>query len=346
MLTVKREGVLLHKTALGFEDDGVLNPAIMQQGEYVHVFYRAVQAGNHSTIGYCKLLGPLTVIERHTVPLLVPTFDYEIKGIEDPRIVCIDKLYYLTYTAYDGWSARGALAVSKDLNIFEKKGMIVPQMSNNRFKQLISSNDAMNLRYLRFAAFENANVGVDSSEELLWDKNIVLFPRKINGRFAFFHRIRPDIQLVTVRKFEELTPDFWTDYLRHLSDHVVLKPLYNHEISYIGGGCPPIECKEGWVVIYHGVRNSPNGFVYSACGALLDLSDPRIEISRLPYPLFSPECDYEMEGAVNNVCFPTGTALFGDLLYIYYGAADERIACASVSFTALITELLLHSNPK
>ncbi len=346
MITVKREGVLLYKTSLGFEDEGVLNPAIVQQGEHVHLFYRAVRTGNHSTIGYCKLLGPLTVVERHNEPLLVPTADYEAKGIEDPRIVYIDGHYYLTYTAYDGWSARGALAVSTDLRTFEKKGMIVPRIRNDHFKELIKSNAAMSKRYLQFTQFETAYTGAANSETFLWDKNVVMFPRKINGCFAFLHRIRPDIQLVTVREFEELTPDFWTGYLGHLSEHVVLQSRYDHEISYIGAGCPPIECKEGWIVIYHGVHNSPNGFVYSACGALLDLNDPRIEISRLPYPLFSPERDYEKEGAVNNVCFPTGTALFGDQLYIYYGAADEQIACASVNFTALISELLFHSNPK
>lgn len=346
MITVKREGVLLQKTTLDFENAGVLNPAIMQEGDHVHMFYRAVQKGNNSTVGYCKLLGPLTVIERHTEPLLKPTFDYESKGMEDPRIVLIEGLYYLTYTAFDGWSARGALAVSEDLKTFEKKGMVVPQVNFQRFKHLVKSNAGMNLKYLRFRPFENKNAEVDHSESFIWDKNIVLFPRKINGCFAFFHRIRPDIQLVTISDFDDLTPDFWIDYLRHLPDHIVLQSLYNHEMSYIGSGCPPIECKEGWILIYHGVRDSPNGYIYSACVALVDLSDPRIELSRLPYPLFTPECDYELEGYVNNVCFPTGTSLFGDTLYIYYGAADEKIACASVSLTALITELLLHSNPK
>jgi predicted GH43/DUF377 family glycosyl hydrolase len=346
MITVKREGVLLHKTELDFEDEGVLNPAIMQLGDYVHLFYRAVRVGNHSTIGYCKLQGPLTIVERHTKPLLIPTSDYELQGMEDPRIVCIDNLYYLTYTAFDGWSARGALAISKDLKTFEKKGMIVPQVSYHQFKHLVKSNADMNLKYLRFRPFEDVNAEIDHSESFIWDKNIVLFPRKINGCFAFFHRIRPDIQLVMIRDFDELTPEFWMDYLGDLPNHIVLQSLYNHEMSYIGGGCPPVECKEGWIVIYHGVRDSPNGYIYSACVALVDLSDPRIELARLPYPLFSPECEYEMEGAVNNVCFPTGTALFGDILYIYYGAADEQIACASVSISALITELLLHSNPK
>jgi predicted GH43/DUF377 family glycosyl hydrolase len=72
------------------------------------------------------------------------------------------------------------------------------------------------------------------------------------------------------------------------------------------------------------------------------LKDPRKEIARLPYPLFKPELEWELKGEVNNVCFPTGSALFDDILYIYYGAADERIACASVSLTDLLAELSLN----
>ena len=73
---------------------------------------------------------------------------------------------------------------------------------------------------------------------------------------------------------------------------------------------------------------------------MLDLEDPQKEIARLPYPLFKPEYDWELKGEVNNVCFPTGAIVEGDKLYIYYGAADEQIACASVSLTGLVNELL------
>jgi predicted GH43/DUF377 family glycosyl hydrolase len=75
---------------------------------------------------------------------------------------------------------------------------------------------------------------------------------------------------------------------------------------------------------------------------LLDLNDPSIELVRLPYPLFSPEYDWELHGEVNNVVFPTGTALFGNTLFIYYGAADTLIACASVKLSELVAELLTY----
>lgn len=82
-----------------------------------------------------------------------------------------------------------------------------------------------------------------------------------------------------------------------------------------------------------------DGFVYAACAALLNLDNPTQEISRLPYPLFVPEEIWELKGVVNNVCFPTGAVLEEDTLFIYYGAADEQIAVATVSLSALLAEL-------
>ena len=124
----------------------------------------------------------------------------------------------------------------------------------------------------------------------------------------------------------------------------MLSPKYDHEVSYIGGGCPPIETENGWLLIYHAVHDTIEGYVYSACAALLDLENPQKEIARLPYPLFKPEQAWELKGEVNNVCFPTGTTLVEDTLYIYYGAADELIAYASVSLSALLKELMLNTN--
>ena len=132
-----------------------------------------------------------------------------------------------------------------------------------------------------------------------------------------------------------------TDLL-HIDRHIMLEPRFDHEVSYLGGGCPPIETDSGWLIIYHGVHDTVTGYVYSACAALFSRDDPQVELARLPYPLFRPEFDWEVFGEVDNVCFPTGTALFDDTLYIYYGAADEKVACASVSLKALLKEILRH----
>ena len=342
MLNVKKEGIILEKTILDFENEGVLNPAAIKDGDCVHLLYRAVSKGNHSSIGYCKLKGPLTVIERNKVALLNPEFDYECHGIEDPRIVKIEDTYYLTYTAYDGVNALGCLATTKDLIHFEKKGIIVPQMTYEEFNHLAETKGLINEKYFRYNQHDRI-LEKDGKTILLWDKNLIFFPRKINEKFYFMHRIRPEIQIiVAIENLEELTIKFWQEYFLNFNDFIILKSRYEHEVSYIGGGCPPIETEFGWLLIYHGVHDTLKGYVYSACAALLDLENPQKEIARLPYPLFIPEKPWELRGEVNNVCFPTGTAVFGDILYVYYGAADERIACASMSLKELLKELMLN----
>ena len=338
MIAVKKEGVILEQTNLSFENDGVLNPAIMQVGNDVHMFYRAVRKGNYSTIGYCKLDGPLKVVKRNTTPLISPEYDYEAHGVEDARITKIDNVYYLSYTAFDGNNALGALATSVDLKQFEKQGIIVPQFTYHQFKHFAECNAVLNEKYERYQAHHNTIID-HNKKILLWDKNLIFFPRRINGKLFFLHRIRPDIQIASITNLSELTKGYWENYFLHLDKHIVLSSKHEYEVSYLGGGCPPIETEDGWLTIYHGVHDTPEGYVYSASAALLDLENPQKEISRLPYALFKPELEYELKGEVNNVVFPTGTALFGDTLYIYYGAADSRIACASVSLKELIDEL-------
>ena len=342
MIAVNKEGVILEKTELVFENEGVLNPAAIREGNFVHVFYRAVSIGNHSSIGYCRLDGPLKVQHRDVKPLIVPEFDYESHGVEDARIVKIEGTYYLTYTAFDGVNALGCLATSTDLIHFEKKGILVPKITYEEFNDLAETSDTIHEKYFRF----NQHIGIlekDGIKMLVWDKNFIFFPRKIGGKFYFMHRIRPEIQTVVgIEKLEDLTPEFWKDYFLKFNDFILLTPKYDHEISYVGGGCPTIETPIGWLIIYHGVKDSIEGYVYSACAALFNLENPEIEIARLPYPLFKPEYKWELKGEVNNVCFPTGAAVFEDTLYIYYGAADERIACASIVLSDLLNELLLN----
>ncbi len=341
MIKVQREGVLLSKTDLEFENEGVLNPAVIREGDSVHLFYRAVRKGNNSSIGYCRLDGPLTIAERWDKTIMVPEFEYESHGVEDARIVKIDDLYYMTYTAYDGTNARGALATSKDLRHFKKKGIIVPPITYAEFVFLAESAGKVNENYYHNHKFYYQEADPEK-KIMLWDKNVIFFPRKLNGKLVFLHRIRPGIQIVSVNSLKELTKEFWKNYFLNLQEHIVLDPLYPHESDYMGSGCPPIETKQGWLLIYHGVQRSENGLVYSACAALLDLNDPLKVLARLPYALFSPEIEWELYGEVNNVVFPTGTTIFGNTLFIYYGAADTQIACASVNLSELVAELLTY----
>lgn len=344
MVGVVKHGILLKKTEHPFECDGVLNPGVIKVDDIIHLFYRALAKDNYSTIGYCRLSAPMEVESRNEIPVLVPQSTYEFQGLEDPRIVKIEDTFYLTYTAYDGVNALGALAISKDLIQWQKLGILVPQITYQEFKHFIESEGTIKEKYIRFNEYQKSHEKQDR-HVFLWDKNLLFFPRKIDGKFCFLHRIKPDIQIVvSVEKLEDLTIEFWQNYFIHFDEHIVLGSKYPHEVSYIGGGCPPIETSEGWLMIYHGVHDSIKGYVYSACAALLDLHNPAHEIARLPYPLFFPEKEWELKGEVNNVCFPTGTVVEGDTLYIYYGAADERIAVASLSMKELLDALLQNKN--
>jgi predicted GH43/DUF377 family glycosyl hydrolase len=340
-------GVILEKTDRPFEELGVLNPAVFQDGNNVHMFYRAAKKGNFSTIGYCRFEGPTTLVERRTEPVFLPEYIYEIHGVEDPRITKIDDTYYMTYVTYDGLNACGALAVSKDLVSFKKKGIITPKFILNEFTNLIRKHlqNPSIARILAFNTERNYPLSETIKDNLfVWDKNVVLFPKKINGKFVALHRLFPSIQIVSFDKKKDLTADFWKDYLKNLPDHIIMEPKYDHETSHIGPGAPPIETKDGWLLIYHAAEKREKGLVYHACAALLDLNDPGKLIGRLTKPIITPSEYYERHGYVNYVVFPTGTAIFDDQLYIYYGAADDKIAAASLNLNDLLNELKQNSH--
>jgi len=336
MVRVRREGVLLEPTENEFENQAVLNPTIIQDGNTLHLFYRAVKEGNYSSIGYCKLNGPFNIIERRSTPIIYPENEYEKQGVEDPRIVKFDGLYYLFYTAYDGKNALIAYATSKDLMKWEKHGTISPNITYDEARSFFRESK-LKEKYFFFVSYFKDTVAPDV---LLWEKDAFIYPRKYDNKFLLFHRIYPDIQVIFFEDFKDLTNEFWREYLRNLADYVALEPEFGFESRNIGAGAPLIETPRGWLMIYHSVEDANRGKIYHASAALLDIKDPLKVIGRLKEPLFSPEEDYELEGDIDNVVFPTGTALFNGRLYIYYGAADKRIAVASVNMNKLLHELL------
>lgn len=342
MIIVIKEGVLLSKTTLEFEKAGVLNPAVICHHEKIHMFYRAVADKNYSTIGYARFNLNNKLEFRSDTPIIIPQSQEEVNGIEDPRIVKIDDTFYLTYTAYDGYNALGSLITSQDLLSFNHKGVIVPKLSFDEFNHMAGAKMSLNEKYSRYNMHMGLRNSELSEETFLWDKNLIFFPRKIGNKFWFIHRIKPDIQIVSIEEISDLTANFWQNYLLNFQENILLSPVYDHEVSYVGGGCPPIETIHGWLLIYHGVHDSVTGYVYCACAALLDLENPKIVLSRLPYPLFFPTESWEITGEVNNVCFPSGATVVNETLNIYYGAADEKIALATINLNSLITELLIN----
>jgi predicted GH43/DUF377 family glycosyl hydrolase len=335
MIKIENRGIVLEKTALEFENQAVLNPACIEKDGIIHMFYRAVKTGNFSTIGYCQFKDG-KLIYRKTSPVLVPEHDYEKHGLEDPRIVLLDGIYHLFYVAYDGKNARVALATSTNLVNFKKQGVITSQMSYDKAEDLFKKSKVSKF----YTFFERLYRKYNTDKVILWEKDAFIFPEKINGKFALIHRVLPGIQVAYFDSFKELNNKFWSNYFTHLKDFIILEPKFEFENSYIGGGCPPIRIKEGWLFIYHAVEEKNKVKTYHAGAALLDINNPTKVIGRLNHPLFTPTENWEKQGDVNNVVFPTSAILNGNKIDIYYGAADSVIAVKTVDLDSLLNELL------
>jgi len=342
MVKIKKEGIILEASKLDFENQAVLNPATIKVGNTVHMFYRAVHEGNLSSIGYAQLEGPLKVVKKAKSPVLKPKFPYEIHGTEDPRIVKIGNTYYMTYMAYDNKNVSTAYAISKDLKKFTKKGEISSFLSYAEIKKYFKKLD-MPEEYFNFDLYNKSEK--DTADTVyVWGKDAVLFPKKINGKYAMLHRVLPNIHIAYFDDFKDLTHEYWEDHFKHLKDFIVIDKKHWFESRALGAGAPPIETKKGWLMIYHAIENSSEGRIYRAGAALLDKNDPTKVIGRLKNPLFSPKEEWELKGDVDNVVFPSGTAVFGSKLYIYYGAADKRIAAVSLNINELLDELIKKGN--
>jgi beta-1,4-mannooligosaccharide/beta-1,4-mannosyl-N-acetylglucosamine phosphorylase len=156
---------------------------------------------------------------------------------------------------------------------------------------------------------------------LPFNRNGVLFPRKINGKYVLLSRPSDSGHTAFGDIFLSRSPDlhYWGD-----NEHVMERGYEWWNLTKIGAGANPIETSEGWLLLFHGVTNTCNGFVYSFGAALLDLENPSKVLYRCAPYLLTPETDYETRGFVPNVVFPTSALVDAKTgrIAIYYGGAD------------------------
>lgn len=166
------------------------------------------------------------------------------------------------------------------------------------------------------------------------NKDVLLFPEKIQDRYYALHRPNPASKFAKPEMWLASSPD-----LLHWGNHEqFLGGRDTWDIGRIGGGTPPIRTPRGWLEIYHGnsKREEDAGIgTYSAGALLLDLENPRYIIGRLPQ-IFVPETEYEKEGFVPDVVFPTGIVPQADRLLVYYGAADTFTGLVEFSLAELM----------
>lgn len=291
-----------------WESKYVLNTAAFRVKDKVYLLYRAYGDDSVSRIGMAVTDG-YKVLERLPEPVFIPENATEAKGVEDPRVTLIDGKIYMMYTAYDGILAQVAAATID-------------------IEDLIKRN---------FAKWER--IGLVFQD--IWDKDAILFPDKINGKYIIFHRIEPSIWMVPMDKLEFPAPK---------ENHsIIVGPRlgWMWDSLKLGAGTQPIKTQFGWLQIIHGVDRNK---VYRLGVILTDLTKPERLLYRSPNPVLSPETEYEIgksgESWVPNVVFTCGAVPSEDKevldaedeILVYYGAADTHICLASGRVGDLIPE--------
>ncbi len=167
------------------------------------------------------------------------------------------------------------------------------------------------------------------------DKDAAVFPRRFDGRYAMIHR-----PVASGSGGAHIWLSFSPD-LTHWGDHHVLLNARRGswwDANKIGLSPPPLETSDGWLLLYHGVRNTPGGCIYRLGLALLDLENPWKVLHRSDEWIFGPEEPYERHGDVNGVVFPCGWIL-GEptgVIRMYYGGADSCIALATANLAEML----------
>jgi beta-1,2-mannobiose phosphorylase / 1,2-beta-oligomannan phosphorylase len=223
-------------------------------------------------------------------------------GSEDPRTVMINNKVYMIYVAFEGWDSVRMALTSIKLNDF-KKGKW-----NWRKPRMISPPGTV-------------------------AKNWVIFPEKINGKFAILHGVTPDILIDYVDNLDTLGDG---SFIISKSPRGGRKNFWDNRVR--GAGPPPVKTDKGWLLLYHAMDiNDPNKYKLGAM--ILDLNDPTKIIYRSPQPILNPDMHYENDGKPG-VIYATGAAIINNDLFVYYGGGDKHVCIAQTPLDELLNWLV------
>jgi beta-1,2-mannobiose phosphorylase / 1,2-beta-oligomannan phosphorylase len=309
-----------------WESRATFNSAAIYEDGKVHFLYRALGDKDLSVLGYASSSDGVTINERSEEPAYIPREPFETPGgnsfntfaehfasgggyggIEDPRITRIDERIYLTYVAFNGATHPRAAMSSIGIEDFLKK-----QWDKWAKPKLISAPGMVN-------------------------KSAVILPKKINGKYVVFHRIYPNI---LVDYLDDL------EFKEYLKGDYFIAPRKNHwDSKKVGAGAPPLETKDGWLMIYQSVGyQDPHRYKIGAM--MLDKNDLSKVLYRTNAPIIEPEEDYENEGFKSGVVYPCGAVIMNGNLNVYYGGADTVVCAATTNLNEFLDEMKNHQEPR
>ncbi len=333
LIKSKLNPILKPNKANNWENLVVCNPGVWYEDGKFYMLYRAAgdDEGHVIRFGLATSKDGVNFIRDSNQPVLGPSEQGPDMGcVEDARIVKFDDYYYVTYVFRpfppgQYWKFEHDVVLTKDF------GSHAPH-----FIQRNIANSALAITK-DFKNWIKLGRITDSS---LDDRDVILFPEKINGKFAMLHRPKEwvgetygvDKPAVWIRFSDDLLT--WNE-----PSTMIIGGIKGGWEEKTGGSTPPLKTDKGWLVIYHGVENGGRGY-YRVGAVMLDLEDPTKVIGRTKNYIMEPEFDYEIEGYYKGCVFPTGNVIVGDTLYVYYGAADKNVGLATCNVEELVDYVL------
>jgi len=322
--------ILSPKTENEWESLVTCNPGVFYDKGTFYMLYRAAGNDKEHVIRFGLATGKDGFhFERFSnLPVFSPGDDSFDSGcVEDARIVKFDDEYYITY-AYRPFPPGQYWNFEHDEVSCPESGDHTPLALKNNLGNsgLVVTKDFVHFRRLG---------RITSS--VLDDRDVILFPEKIKGKYWMLHRPKEYVG----KKYGTDYPSIWIKSSDDLLDwenkesHLLMKGIPGTWEEKIGGSTPPLRTNNGWLVLYHGVEDGGLGY-YRVGALLLDLDNPLKVIAKTPDFIMEPELDYELNGYYKGCVFPTGNVIRNDTLYVYYGGADKYVGVATCSVNELI----------
>lgn len=299
-----------------WESKGSFNGSIIQDKGLYHLVYRALSdfqdfRGRRlqlSTIGHAVSRDGINFEKRRQ--LIKPEEEWEKFGCEDPRITKLDDKYFIFYTCLSDFpyypsAIKIGVAVFSDLEKDAEKHLVTPFNS----------------------------------------KAMVLFPEKINGKYVTLLTVNTDmppsrIAIAWFDKKEDIwSQAYWQTWYKNFHQYIL--PLQRLNSDQVEVGAVPLLTQHGWLFLYAHIQHyyEEEQRIFGIEGVLLDHDNPQKILARTEGTILAPEADYEQNGAVPGVVFPSGALLEGNSISLYYGAADTSLGQAKFSLQDMTTEM-------
>ncbi|MEK7539510.1 MAG: hypothetical protein AAB595_02655 [Patescibacteria group bacterium] len=307
-----------------WESKATFNPTAFYCDGKVHIIYRAIGDSDNSVLGYAGSNDGFTISDSFPTPvyfhfvgrnkdLFLPSISYSSGGgwgggCEDPRLTLLDNQVYMLYTAFDGWGSVRIALTSISLDDF------IAKRWNWKLPVLISPPGQIN-------------------------KNWVLFPDKIKGKYAIIHSLSPKIMIDYFDSLDELDGDNFI-YSVHQGSR-----LWEFRDKLVRGiGPSPLKTKYGWLVLYHKMEKH-DSHRYKLWAMILDAEDPTKIICNSNQPILEPDEWYENNGYKRGVVYSCGAVIKDGQLFVYYGGADKVSCVAVADLDAFLKELVFKNRP-